>query len=189
MRRIFAVALVGIGIIVAASGARADSLSFGFSLEPAGGAITGSPGSTIGWGYDVTNNSASDFLLLSAVNSLVSFDPKFGPEALIGVAAGNPPPLLAPGASQTVFFNASPLDLSNQTGLFELALSPNAPLGTLTGQFDLTGDFFDSGFNFVEQTDEFANFSARVVPEPSTIFLLASGLVLCWWVTKRLSYA
>lgn len=187
MRRIFAVALVGIGMIVAAGAARADSLSFGFSLEPVSGNITGSPGSTIGWGYDVTNNT-SDFLLLSAVNSLVSFDPKFGPEALLGVAAGNPPPLLAPGTSQKVFFNLSPLDLSKQTGLFELMLSPSAPLGTLTGIFDLTGDFFDADFNPIEQVDEFANYSATV-PEPSTIFLLASGLVLCWWIGKKLRYA
>lgn len=178
------VALVAIGMLTAAGAARADSLSFGFSLEPTGGAITGSQGSTIGWGYDVTN-STSDYLLLTAVNSLASFAPGITPEALLGIAPGNPGPLLAPGSTQIVFFSAE------QAGLFELMLSPKAPVGTITGQFDLTGDFLDSSFNFIEETDEFANYSATVIatPEPSTILLLTTCVVLCWWIRKKLSYA
>ncbi len=188
MRNLLAVALVGLGMLIGGGAARADGVSFSFSLEPTGGAITGSQGSTIGWGYSVTNNS-SDYLVLWSVNSSVSFDSSFGPQALLNIAEGNPPPPLAPGASEMVFFNPSPSDPTAETGLFELVLSPNAPIGTVTGLFDLTGNFYDSSSlsNFIQQTDEMANYSVTVtsVPEPSSILLLTTGVVLCWFMQKR----
>ena len=39
--------------------------SYTFSVTPTNGAISGTAGSTIGWGYSITNSSSTDWLVTS----------------------------------------------------------------------------------------------------------------------------
>ena len=142
------------------------------SLTPPGGAISGPPGSTIGWGYTITNLSTTNWLMLTALNQ----DPFLNatPDASLFAF-----PILAPLTSLTVLYNATTLE-----GLFQISWDPNAPVGfTNTGVFVLSAEFWDgdplTGANFVDfGLDQSAAYSATVapIPEPATLLLCATGL-------------
>jgi len=160
-------------ILCASPVARADT--FTFSVLPVGGAISGPPGATIGWGYTITNQSATNWLVLTGISAdLFSHGtPDSSPFDF---------PILAPLATASVPYNATTL-----SGLFQLTWDSTAPVGfTNTGTFVLSGEFWDNdplaGGNFVSLgLDQSAAYSATVtpaatVPEPSTLALLATGL-------------
>ncbi len=158
---------VGLLLLLAAPAARADS--FTFATIPASGAISGFPGSTIGWGYTITNQSATDVLVFTGLSAglfqngtpLVLFD--F--------------PIVAPGATVSV-----PFDPLNGLGLYQLTWDPNAPIGFVnSGTFIVTGDFCTDIFcsNVVQgNQSQSASYAATVVPtpEPASLTLVAAGL-------------
>lgn len=148
---------------------RADTYSF--SLVPASGNIGGPPGSTVGWGYSLDNNSSSDWLVTSNLQAGTFLD-------------GSPNPLfdfpdLSPGESVTV-----PFDPVAGTGLYELIWEGSAPIGfSNSGTFELdaqwwTGDPLNGGAYIGDAAATTINYSAVVatvtspVPEPSSWFLL-----------------
>lgn len=169
--------VLGALILLAAPAAVADSYTF--SLIPPSGAVAGPPGSTVGWGYRITNTSPSDWLVTTALNS----DPfLYGtPNVLFDF------PDLGPGDTATVLFDAG-----MATGLFELTWDFNAPLGFVnSGSFVLsaefwTGDPLSGGQFLMNAPDTYAAYTARVTPEPATLVLLACGLTATG-IRRRLS--
>jgi hypothetical protein len=151
----------------------ADSITFG--LLPPDGDVSGPPGSLVGWGYSLTNDSTSDWFLATDLNS-DSFS-NGAPTSLFDF------PDLAPGATVTEAF-----DPVNSIGLFELQWDPAAPVGFVnSGDFTLSGQWYDgdpfNGSNFIaDATDTSLSYAATVtgsvssVPEPSNLLLLASGI-------------
>jgi len=146
-------------LLVSASTASAASITF--ELLPGTGAIEGEAGSTIGWGYTVTNNSA-DWLELTGISAepFQYATPDSGPFDYAFVA---------PGETHTVAYDAS-----TPAGLYQLTWDPLAPIGfTNTGTFVLTAAYWDAdpfaGGAFVSDAPtQSAAYSATVstVPEP-----------------------
>jgi hypothetical protein len=160
-------------ILLVCPPARADSWTFG--LLPGDGNISGVAGSTIGWGYTITNQSATDWLVLTNINSDVFQNGT--PFSVFDF------PELAPGATATLAFDPVLL-----TGLFALTWDTTAPVGFVTsGSFDVSAEFWDgdpnAGGNFVANADDqSATYSATVtssavgVPEPCTALLALAGI-------------
>ena len=160
-------------LFCASPAARADS--FTFDVLPVGGAVSGPPGCTIGWGYTLSNPSATNWLVLTGISAdLFSHGtPDSSPFDF---------PILAPLATASVPYNATTL-----SGLFQLTWDSTAPVGFVNvGLFTVSGEWWDSdplagGQLLVAAADQFATYSASVtpsavVPEPSTLALLATGL-------------
>jgi hypothetical protein len=148
---------------------------FTFDPIPASGDVAGLAGSTVGWGYSITNESATDWLLTinlvsdtfldGTVNLLFDF------------------PEVAPGA--TVAESFDPVD---SIGLYELTWDPDAPTGFVnSGNFVLSaqwydGDPFNGGNYIADAPDTNAAYSATVsgsgVPEPASFLLIVAGLAV-----------
>jgi hypothetical protein len=158
--------------------------TFTFALIPSGGGVSGPAGSTVGWGYTITNQSTTNWLLLTGLSANPFLNGT--PDASYFTF-----PILAPNTIATATFNSGTL-----TGLFGLTWDATAPVGFAnTGTFILSGEFWDNdpfnGGNFVSLgVDQDAAYSATVVqgatpvPEPSTLLLLAAGLAV---LTRRKS--
>ena len=89
--------------------------TFTFSLLPADGAVEGPPGSTVGWGYTLINQSATDWLVTIALNSNSFLDGS--PRGLFDF------PDLAPGAAVSI-----PFDEGAGTGLYQFTWDSSASL-------------------------------------------------------------
>jgi hypothetical protein len=145
---------------------------YDFRVLPEGGAIAGAPGSTIGWGYSIHNESTSLWLVTTGLD--------------LGVFHHGTPnflfdfPAVAPGDSVTV-----PFDQAGATGLAGLTWGSSAPPGfTNSGTFALTaqwssGNPIGSGHFQFAAPDSDQPYSATVVPEPATVTLIA--LPLLWF--------
>ena len=132
--------------------------------------VAGPAGSTVGWGYTVSNESTTSWLVLTALDAAV-FD-QGSPDSLFDF------PSLAPGETVSVAF-----DPANLAGLYELTWDATAPIGFVnTGFFSLHGEWWDgdplAGGNFLsEAPDESTPYSATVtgstsIPEPSAVLVL-----------------
>lgn len=155
-----------------------------FALTPSDGSVTGAPGSTVGWGYSLLNNSLTDWFL--ATN--LSADP---------FANGTPSllfdfPVVAPGATITV-----PFDFLTGTGLYQLTWDVGVPNGFVnSGNFVLSAQWWDgdpfNGGNFLfDATDQGSPYSATAagisgVPEPSTWWLCLAALAVLGAVRRNL---
>jgi len=169
--------------------------------------ISGPAGSTVGWGFSITNNSTTDDLDISSIDASVFL---YGtPDATIFTnafyALGGP---LAPGATETQPFVTVDDNIEDDLGLFQDTLDADAPAGaTDAGYFGLEGAFCDtsgddpnnpSGDPYCAEDGYIpgtllatADYSVTVtpssttsVPEPSSFLLLVSGLcaiALCTW--------
>ena len=171
-----AVILFCVAVIFCASpAARADS--FTFSVLPAGGTVSGPAGSTVGWGYTITNQSSTNWLVLTGLSADLFLNGT--PDASYFTL-----PILAPNTVATLTFNSGTYE-----GLFGLTWDVTAPVGfTNSGTFIVSAEFWDNdplaGGNFVSLgLDQSAGYSATVVPsassvpEPSTLILLTTGLI------------
>lgn len=161
---------------------RADT--FTFSLLPADGMVAGPQGSTVGWGYSLTNKSATDWLVTTAVNS----DPfLFGSPTLLFDF-----PDLAPGGTASV-----PFDKGAGTGLYQLTWDSSAPLDfsnfgtfTLSAQW-WTGDPLKGGAFLQNAPDSTQAYFATVsqttaIPEPSPLVLELSVLGFILYRSMRM---
>jgi hypothetical protein len=161
-------AAAGFGL---ASPLLADSITF--DLIPSIGAVSGPPGSTVGWGYSITNNSLLDWFLATNLNSDSFSD---GTPNLIFDF-----PEVAPGTTVTEDF-----DPVNSIGLYELMWDLSAPVGFVnSGNFTLSGQWYDgdpfNGGNYIaDAPDTLLPYSATVTstaaPEPSSLVLLAFAI-------------
>jgi hypothetical protein len=152
--------------------ARADTYTF--ATLPVNGAISGAPGSTIGWGYSITNQSTADWLVLTNLSSDV-----FQNGTPLSVFDF---PILAPSTSVSLMFD--PIAVA---GLFQLTWDSTAPIGFVnSGTFIASADFWkgdplNGGTFLMNAADQSASYSATVtgatpVPEPGTLLLLITGL-------------
>jgi hypothetical protein len=102
-----------------------------FELLPAGGAVSGPPGSTVGWGYKISNLDEFDWIEVTGI-AYGAFA-QATPNELFDF------PILAPGDTVSV-----PYDAGAQIGLLELAWDVTAPPGTINdGVFSLSATWWD----------------------------------------------
>ena len=140
-----------------------------FNLLPADGAIAGTPGSTIGWGYSIANQSSTDWLVPTGVTANVFTSAK--PNLIFDF------PDLGPGESVTIPFDAS---VAIPQGFFELTWDPSVPIGfTNSGMFDVDFQWWSgepgNGGSFVSSAPDFSTgYSATAVPEPSYFGFMAA---------------
>ncbi len=162
-----------------------------FQLNPLDGAISGKPGSTIGWGFNLSNDE--NFLVVTSV--------LFEPDTALGtftdfISAANFF-VVGPGnSSSTVWAQTFNADL--QTGVGSFFINSDATIGSVaSGDMVLTYDLFSRSpldQNFNPDTDTLSNgnvlsASASVtvspIPEPETYAMLLVGLGLLGFVTRR----
>jgi hypothetical protein len=168
---------LGAGVFLLTMGAAAHADSITLSTLPSSGAVSGIPGSTVGWGYALTNNSASNFFISETVDSSLALSVNGTADASVFDL-----PTLAP--LQTVSLAYDPLNL---LGLFQFTWNTNVPVGTTeTGNFIVYGQFCSDPANLSTcgnvVSSSSASFTATVtspvagVPEPSTLLFLAAGI-------------
>ena len=171
MKKVGALFILGIGLVLLFGSPSAYAIpDWSFDTIPATGEVVGTPGTTVGWGYTISNPDPVNWLFVSGLSAdafengtpLVLFD--F--------------PLVGPGT----------LSVPNEgvNGLFALTWDAVAPVGFVNrGTFILSADWYDgdplAGGNFLQAAPErSAAYSATVtspaVPEPASLFLLGSGL-------------
>jgi hypothetical protein len=147
--------------------------TYTFTALPNPADISGPAGTIVGWGYDISNDSMSDWLVLTDLGAGTF---QHGtPLSLFDF------PILAPGTQASEQF-----DPVAGTGLYELTWDPTAPAGFVnSGVFDVSAQWWDgdplAGGNFLGiAMDETAPYSATVssVPEPSTKLLLIPVLAV-----------
>jgi hypothetical protein len=166
---------LALGVLLAARAARADSLTFTV-LPPD---VSGPAGSTVGWGYSITNNSTTDYLDISGIDSDLFLATDGTPDASIFNF-----PNVAPGQTVTQVY-----DPADGLGLFQFTWNAGLPAGTMeTGVFTLYGAFCDTSDptcvddgSVPQGTLATAAYSATVsagmtVPEPASLLLLSMGL-------------
>jgi hypothetical protein len=176
----------------AAPGARADSLTF--VLIPPD--VSGPAGTTVGWGFSITNTSSKDYLDLSGIDSDLFASVNGTSDASIF-----PFPNLAPGQTATQIY-----DPVLGLGLFQFIWNFGVATGTSeTGEFRLLGAFCDPTVDQFCAEDgsvtstalASAEYSATVTPpigtpisEPSTFLILLSGLIAtAWWICRSQTFS
>lgn len=163
-----------------------------FSPIPPSGQISGLPGETIGWGFDITPDS-TDWIAVTGSIWLFETNPAIGFYTdFIGLQGG---PL--GGYLQPLTPNWLQLfDNSLSTGLGSFTIDGAAPLGASTSAtlrilFERYSDnptvcnncFLEGGSADLQLTVNVAEPTAAV-PEPATYSLLAAALAILW-VKKR----
>jgi hypothetical protein len=153
--------------------------TYTFSLLPPDGNLMGPAGSTIGWGYSITNDSTTDWLVTDALNADIV------QHAILDLSYFDLP-IVAPTSTVSEVFDIAPV-----TGLAALTWDVGAPLGfTNAGNFVLSAEWWNgdplSGGSFIQDAlDETAAYSATVgapsvTPEPAAVTPLLIALVcLC----------
>jgi hypothetical protein len=166
---------LALGLLFATHAARADSLTF--TVTPTD--VSGPAGTTVGWGFTITNTSTTMYLDISAIDSTLFL-------AADGTA----------DASIFNFPNVAPVDTVTQSydpadnlGLFQFTWNTGVAVGTTeTGTFTLYGAFcpasdptcVDDG-TVPQGTLATADYTATVagaasLPEPSSFLLLLAGI-------------
>jgi hypothetical protein len=177
--------LIGCVIVAALLFARPGHAAPILNLLPSAGTAGADPGQTVGWGYEITNDDPAYWLVLS--------DPIATPFAF-----GTPSdqifdfPILAPQTTVTQSW------VPGTAGLYEFTWDLAAPAGFInSGMFTISAELWnDDPFNggtFVQSIPDFsAAYSASVnpvsinpVPEPATVWLMASGLGLVGLARRR----
>jgi hypothetical protein len=166
----------GLAVVLMSSPAFADLITL--DLIPATGDVEGLPGSTVGWGYTITNNS-TDWLQPESLNTDVFLNGT--PNSIFDF------PAVAPSSFVTLDFSlvATASCTSPPCGLYELTWDNGAPLGfSNNGTFTISSEFFDQNPANAGATDLgaapdiTAGYTATTgaVPEPSTLPLLITAL-------------
>lgn len=189
----FTLALVTLVVLLLSSSvALAQSpTDWSFSLLPGSGTINGNPGSTIGWGYEISNLSSTNWLFVTDIQASGPF-----PNCTVNSTHFDYP-ILAPLTTVSVGY-------TGQSGLAELTWNKNAPAGfSNAGTFALNADFYDgdpfNGGNYIggagiQNAAYRANVSPAAVPEASTavgfaveLLALLLAAAYCQWKLRATS--
>jgi len=178
MKKCYLFCLLALAVVtlLASTPGFADDITL--TLSPATGHVAGLAGSTVGWGYTITNNT-SDWLQTEGVIG----DPFQNGTATSLFGA----PAVAPHSSVTVGSlvptKSCPVP---PCGLYELTWNSTAPMGfTDKGTFTVFSDFYSArpgtpgAKDLGPAPNASANYSATVncpVPEPSSLFFVLSGV-------------
>jgi hypothetical protein len=176
--------LFGIVLLTILFAATTYADTFTFSTIPAGGSLSAPAGSTVGWGYSVTNNSLTQWLVFTNIDA----DPFTHGTADSSVFDF---PIVAPQTTVTQVYNGT-------NGLYKFTWDASAPAGTSnSGQFVLgsewwNGDPLGSGQKVSTAPDFKTAYSVTVassaVPEGSSLPTLAcgvGGLLLLSFLRKK----
>jgi hypothetical protein len=184
MKRILAIALLGVGLLLAVGSAQADAVDF----TAVASAPVSDPGTTIGWSYSITNNTGTD---LEVVNlDAGNFQSTSG---FINISSLFDYPFVP--ALSTVAQSYDPI--TNFTGLAEFTWFSTAPLGTVeSGFFTITLDSVDANgndlgfFGFANAPFSISTTPNNVpVPEPRSIVMLTLGLAALLLLQRSLKTA
>jgi hypothetical protein len=157
---------------------------------PNNGAISGTPGQTVGWGFTMTSDS--NYVTVIGSYLLTESNPALGLyEDYIGPMGGPVNAVLAPSYGKwEVFFNAG-----TKTGLGGFTISPNAQIGqSNTGTIRVLVELFTADPNgcdsdcYVDSISLDVPFSVTAVapvPEPATVLLTGSALLALAFVRRR----
>src|SRR2546425_1966065 len=158
--RNLAIHLIGL-LLICSSAAYADP--FTFDTLPGGGNVAGPAGSTVGWGYSITNTSLTNWLVLASISAGTFLNGT--PSSLFDF------PIVAPGTTVSVAF-----DPLNGLGLYQLTWDPAAPAGFVnSGTFVLSAEWWNgdpsAGGSFLTSADNqsapyTATVTATAVPAP-----------------------
>jgi len=191
MQRYFFGVCLALGLLLTTCPSQADSLTF--TVIPPD--VSGPAGTTVGWGFSITNTSTSaDYLDISGIDSDLFLSTDGIPDASIFPFAN-----LAPGQTATQLYD--PVD---QLGLFQFTWNADVPIGTTeTGDFTLYGAFCDPSVDIYCAEDgsvpsnalASAAYSATVspsgvatVPEPGSVGLLLAGIGSLFAMRKRIGF-
>lgn len=154
-----------------------------FTPDPADGQVSGAAGSTVGWGFTITNTSATDYVLISNTD--------FCPEGALDQINGCPAPghpnygtytdsLSLNGSYNTL--NPLQTETLSASGLGSFVINPALTPGIYTGALVIYYDVLD-GTSFDQLFSEHVTAAASIdvvpsdaTPEPGTIVLLLPAL-------------
>jgi hypothetical protein len=151
-----------------------------FTLNPSSGIIFGSPGSTVGWGFDLTSDP-SLWVTVTSSMVLIEDNPLGVYSDFIGLQGGPFGGALQPNAPDWIEnFNAA-----TQSGLGGYAIDPLTPAGQIDdGLLLVEYETFSEnpatcGSCYVATGEFFEDFTIQTVatPEPSFAILLGFGLL------------
>ena len=176
-----------------ALGIRAKADDVTLTLDPAGGAVTGPAGSTVGWGFTLAD-SGSDFAVVTSSDFCVAMvsSPCSNPFGVYTDFIGQQ--FVVVGPSPEPGSVAQSFDDSAMTGVGSFAINP-ASTGTLDGflavtydlysvdpnspSFDPTVDTVSTGnYLYATASVTVGSSSTGNVPEPGTMTLLAAGIAM-----------
>ena len=162
-----------LALSVALGSAPACAVPYTATLLPADGFVSGAPGTTVGWGYGVSNPDMALWLVFTGLSADTFLHGT--PDALFDL------PIVSPGSIVTMPYDGV-------DGLFAFTWDSDTPEGFLNaGLFGLHAQWWDSdpleGGSFVADADDiFLAYSALAtggpvsVPEPSTTLLVMLGV-------------
>jgi hypothetical protein len=158
------------------------------TLNPSSGDITGAPGDTVGWGFDLTSDS-TDWTTITAVTPILESNPGLGMFLDFFSPQGGPVNgSLAPGAPDWV----ESFDATTFSGFGSYTIDPAAQIGDSdSGLFlveyeQFNGDPSVCGSCFVTSGTFLQNFSVTTTtPEPSGFLMAIMGAALIWLPARR----
>jgi|SRR6185437_9518806 len=175
----------GFALCLFAGNVRADS--FSVAADPLDGIVTGSPGSTVGWGFTFTATD-SNYYVLDLVEFCYGAQTQPCPittaaGTFTDIAAGINGLIIGPGESESPYAEGFSPDTSG-LGEFDIASDASAQqlIGTIFVHYDVyEGDPAVDGTELL--ADQQISTSAEVdiassAPEPSSVVLIGIGLVL-----------
>jgi hypothetical protein len=174
--------------------ALADDLP-ALTLDPIGGALKGAAGSTVGWGFTLTN-PGSDFAVVTGTDFCVGVisSPCTNALGIYSDIAGGQFLVVGPGNSSVPqAFNDVAL-----TGVGSFLINSGAT-GSVNGMLVLTYDLYSvnptaPNFDPILDTQSVGNelttaasvtVASEAVPEPGSLVLVMSGIAGCWVAKRR----
>jgi hypothetical protein len=189
-------AIGAVMLMASAAGAPASAV---IALSPPDGAISGAPGSTVGWGFTLTNGA--DWVSIDSVTTENETSPLGGVSggftSYMDLLGGLSNGVTAPGKTWTLAFSPG----NPGTGLGQYAIDPSTPSGASdSGDFLIFYDEFSADPNtcgscYIDTLQLFdsngnapaftIDVPASAVPEPALTMLMILGVVVLRWRLLR----